>query len=202
MIETIKENPRLRRLALWLICPDGHPRPRWWVRAFLTPLQHRHGKGARISRRARLDIFPWHRFYLGRGSRIEDYAVINNGSGDVILGDDNYIGIGTVIVGPVETGCCVGIGQHVSVQGFNHGYEDVDTPPLEQEVTKRPVRIGSYTHLNTNVVVLGGVEIGERCQIGAGAVVTKNIPPYSVAVGNPARVIKRYDPERKVWVRV
>ena len=152
MIETIKNNPKLRKLALWLICPDGHPRPRWWVRTFLTPLRHRHGKGARISRRARLDIFPWHRFTLGAGTRIEDFAVINNGSGDVIFGENNYIGIGSVIVGPVETGACVGIGQH--------------------------------------------------CQIGAGAVVTKDIPPYSVAVGNPARVVKRYDFEKKEWVRV
>ena len=148
MIETIKNNPKLRKLALWLICPDGHPRPRWWVRTFLTPLRHRHGKGARI-------------------------AVINNGSGDVIFGENNYIGIGSVIVGPVETGACVGIGQHVSVQGFNHGYEDVDTAPLQQSVTKRPVKIGSNTHLNTNVIVLAGVTIGQHCQIGAGAVVTK-----------------------------
>lgn len=201
MIETIKNNPRLRRLVLWLICPDGHPRPRWWVRAFLTPLLHRHGKGAKISRRARLDIFPWHRFYLGAGTRIEDFSVINNGSGDVVLGEQNYIGIGTIIVGPVETGRGVGIGQHVSVQGFNHGYEDVDTPPLLQSVTKRPVKIGDYTHLNTNVVVLGGVTIGERCQIGAGAVVTHDIPPYSVAVGNPARVVKQYDFGSKTWIK-
>ncbi len=202
MIETIKNNPKLRKLALWLICPDGHPRPRWWVRTFLTPLRHRHGKGARISRRARLDIFPWHRFTLGAGTRIEDFAVINNGSGDVIFGENNYIGIGSVIVGPVETGACVGIGQHVSVQGFNHGYEDVDTAPLQQSVTKRPVKIGSNTHLNTNVIVLAGVTIGQHCQIGAGAVVTKDIPPYSVAVGDPARGVKRYDFEKKEWVRV
>ena len=49
---------------------------------------------------------------------------------------------------------------------------------------------------------LAGVTIGERCQIGAGSVVTKDIPAYSVAVGNPARVIKRYDPEKQTWVKI
>ena len=51
-------------------------------------------------------------------------------------------------------------------------------------------------------MVVAGVTIGERCQIGAGSVVTKDIPAYSVAVGNPARVIKRYDPENKTWVKI
>ena len=78
----------------------------------------------------------------------------------------------------------------------------MDTAPLQQSVTKRPVKIGSNTHLNTNVIVLAGVTIGQHCQIGAGAVVTKDIPPYSVAVGNPARVVKRYNFEKKEWVRV
>ena len=66
----------------------------------------------------------------------------------------------------------------------------------------RPVKVGDYTHLGTNSTIMAGVTIGERCQIGAGSVVTKDIPPYSVAVGNPARVVKRYDFEKKEWVRV
>ena len=51
-------------------------------------------------------------------------------------------------------------------------------------------------------MVVAGVTIGERCQIGAGSVVTKDIPAYSVAVGNPARVIKCYDPEKQTWVKI
>lgn len=56
--------------------------------------------------------------------------------------------------------------------------------------------IGRESHIGANSVVVA-VTIGERCQIGAGSVVTKDIPAYSVAVGNPARVIKRYDPENR-----
>ena len=62
--------------------------------------------------------------------------------------------------------------------------------------------IGRESHIGANSVVVAGVEIGERCQIGAGSVVTKDIPAYSVAVGNPARVIKRYDPEKQTWVKI
>ena len=61
---------------------------------------------------------------------------------------------------------------------------------------------GDAARIGANSVVVAGVTIGERCQIGAGSVVTKNIPSYSVAVGNPARVIKRYDAARAKWIRV
>ena len=53
-----------------------------------------------------------------------------------------------------------------------------------------------------NAVITSGVTIGKHSVIAAGAVVTKNIPPYSVAVGNPAKVIKKYDFEKQEWVRV
>jgi acetyltransferase-like isoleucine patch superfamily enzyme len=57
-------------------------------------------------------------------------------------------------------------------------------------------------HIGANAVVLAGVRIGKRSQVGAGSVVTKDIPPFSIAAGNPARVIKRFDFEREEWVRV
>ena len=106
------------------------------------------------------------------------------------------------MVGPVDIGRYVFLGQHVSVQGLIHSYEDVTQDPNLQPLMLRPVKVGDYTHLGTNSTIMAGVTIGERCQIGAGSVVTKDIPPYSVAVGNPARVVKRYDFEKKEWVRV
>ena len=51
-------------------------------------------------------------------------------------------------------------------------------------------------------MITAGVHVGKRCQIGAGSVVTKDIPDYSIAVGNPARVIKQYDFEQKEWIKV
>ena len=201
MIATIKQNPRLRRLVLWLLTPSKRPRPRWWLR-LLRPLLHPAGKGSKICSHARADIFPWHRFVLEREAQIEDYAVVNNGAGDVRIGEGSRVGVGSVVVGPVDIGRYVFLGQHVSVQGLIHGYEDVTQDPNLQPLKLRPVKVGDYTHLGTNSTIMAGVTIGERCQIGAGSVVTKDIPPYSVAVGNPARVVKRYDFEKKEWVRV
>ena len=201
MIGTIKRNPRLRRLALWMLSSPKRPRPRWWVR-ILRPLLHPAGRGSKISRHARADVFPWHRFTLEQNAQIEDFAVVNNGAGDVRIGEGSRVGIGSVVVGPVDIGRHVFLGQHVSVQGLSHGYEDVTTDPNLQPLMLRPVKVGDYTHLGTNSTILAGVTIGQRCQIGAGSVVTKDIPPYSVAVGNPARVVKRYDSDKKEWVRV
>ncbi len=201
MIEKIKQNPRLRRLVLWLLTPSKRPRPRWWLR-LLRPLLHPAGKGSKICSHARADIFPWHRFVLERDAQIEDFAVVNNGAGDVRIGEGSRVGVGSVVVGPVDIGRYVFLGQHVSVQGLIHGYEDVTQDPNLQPLMLRPVKVGDYTHLGTNSTIMAGVTIGERCQIGAGSVVTKDIPPYTVAVGNPARVVKRYDFEKKEWVRV
>ncbi len=201
MIERIKNNPCLKRFALRLISPSERPRPRLWVRWFVTPFVHRRGKGARIHRRARADIFPWHRFELGPRAQIEDFAVVNNGAGDLAIGEGSRIGIGSVVVGPVAIGRYVFLGQHVSVQGINHGYKDIHEDPNLQPLEKRRVTVGDYTHIGTNSTVVAGVTIGERCMIGAGSVVTKDIPPYCVAVGNPARVVKRYDFERQEWIK-
>ena len=66
---------------------------------------------------------------------------------------------------------------------------------------RKEIVIGQESHIGANSVVVAGVHIGERVQVGAGSVVTKDIPSYCVAVGNPARVIKRYDHEQKKWIR-
>lgn len=201
MIEKIKQNPRLRRLVMWFLSSPKRPRPRWWLR-LLRPLLHPAGQGSRIWCHARADVFPWHRFVLEADAQIEDFAVVNNGAGDVRIGEGSRVGVGSVVVGPVDIGRYVFLGQHVSIQGLIHGYEDVTQDPNLQPLMLRPVKVGDYTHLGTNSTIMAGVTIGERCQIGAGSVVTKDIPPYTVAVGNPARIVKRYDFEKKEWVRV
>ena len=80
-----------------------------------------------------------------------------------------------------------------------HGYEDINIPIKQQPIIQKgTVEIGEGSWLGENVCVLGA-HIGKHCVIGANSVVTKDIPDYSVAVGVPARVIKRYDPEKKQW---
>jgi len=139
---------------------------------------------------------------MGEESIIESYCTVNNGAGDMILGKKVRIGIGSVVIGPVIFGDRVGLGQHVFVSGFNHTYSDGEKDSNDQGLTVKPTRIDEDSHIGANSVVVAGVHIGKRCQIGAGSVVTKDIPDFSVAVGNPARVVKRYNPETKQWERV
>lgn len=202
ILATIKSNPKVKEFALWLITPKRNPRPRWYIRWFVNRFVHKRGKGSTIRRRSRVDVFPWKRFEIGKLTTIEDFTTINNGSGDVILSDRVRIGIGSVIIGPVTMGNGSGLGQHVFVAGFNHGYDDGTKNSSIQPLVIRPVVIEDEAHIGANSVVTAGVTIGKRSQIGAGSVVTKSIPPFSVAIGNPARVIKQYNHETGKWEKV
>ncbi|MFT5254283.1 MAG: acetyltransferase-like isoleucine patch superfamily enzyme [Flavobacteriales bacterium] len=199
IVSKIKSNPKLKKFVLWSIAPNRNPRPRLWVRWFLNPLKHKKGKGATVRRRSRIDVFPWNRFDIGDLTTIEDFCTVNNGSGDVILGNRVRVGIGSVVIGPVTMGNGSGLGQHVFVSGFNHGFSDGTKNSSQQPLQVKPTVIGEDSHIGANSVVLAGVTIGKRCQIGAGSVVTKDIPPFSVVVGNPARVIKQFNHETKAW---
>jgi acetyltransferase-like isoleucine patch superfamily enzyme len=199
-LQRIKANPKLKKFIVWTISPSRRPRPRIWVRLLLNPLVHKKGSDTVIRRRySRIDVFPWKRFQVGRETTIEDFTVINNGAGDVIIGDRVRIGIGSVIIGPVQIGHGAGTGQHVFISGFNHGYADGNRNSSEQPLVIKTVIIEEESHVGANSVVLPGVRIGRRSQIGAGSVVTKDIPPFSVAVGNPARVIKRFNKVTGQW---
>jgi acetyltransferase-like isoleucine patch superfamily enzyme len=89
----------------------------------------------------------------------------------------------------------------VYISDANHGYVDRDEPVGRQFAAPRPVRVGSGSWLGHGALVLGGATIGDHVVVGAGAVVTGDLPDYSVAVGNPARVIRRYV-TGEGWVRV
>ncbi|MFA9388892.1 MAG: DapH/DapD/GlmU-related protein [Prolixibacteraceae bacterium] len=202
IVDKIKANPKLKSFVLWTISPNRNPRPRLWVRLILNPIKHKKGKGAKIRRRSRIDVFPWNRFEIGALTTIEDFCVVNNGSGDVLLGDRVRVGVGSVIIGPVSMGNGSGLGQHVFVAGFNHGYEDGTKNSSVQPLTIRPTVIEDEAHVGANCVVVAGITIGKRSQVGAGSVVTRDIPPFSVAVGNPARVIKQFKHETGLWEKV
>ncbi len=202
LIYKVKSNPKLKQIALRAIAPRRNPRPRLWVKWFLNPLKHKRGKGSVIRRRSRIDVFPWNRFEIGGLTTIESFCTVNNGSGDVLLGDRVRVGIGSVVIGPVTMGNGSGLGQHVFISGFNHGFSDGSKNSSEQALDIRPTVIEDEAHIGANSVVLAGVTIGRNCQVGAGSVVTKDIPPYSVAVGNPARVIKQFNHHTGEWEAV
>lgn len=82
------------------------------------------------------------------------------------------------------------IGERFTAHSDNHDFKDTSILIRHQGVKKMPIYIGEDCWIGSNVIILGGVKIGNGCVIGAGSVVTKDIPEYSVAVGNPAHIIK------------
>lgn len=202
LLLTIKRNEKLKSLLIKTISSSHHLRPRWWVRNFVNPFVHKREKGSIVRRSSRMDVFPWKHFHLGKRSMIEDFAVINNGAGDVIIGDNTRVGIGTVIIGPVTIGNNVGIGQNAFISGFNHIYKPDEGIPEGRELQHRPVVIGDDSHIGANAVIVPGVQLGKWVIVGAGSVVTKDIDSYSLVVGNPAKVIKKYNKALLKWEKV
>jgi acetyltransferase-like isoleucine patch superfamily enzyme len=202
LISNIKENPKYKKLFLWFIVSPLRARPRWYIKWFINPFFHKKGKHTLIRFKARLDVVFFKQFNIGSYSTIEDYCVISNGSGDVIIGDECQIGIGTAILGPVTIGKGAGTGQHVFISGFNHEFKDGTKNSKYQGLDIRGVVIEDEVHIGANSVVVAGVTIGKRSQIGAGSVVTKDIPPYSIAAGNPAKVLKRYNFDTNLWEKI
>lgn len=200
--QKIKSNPLLKSLALRLLIPKNEYRPRLWVKWFLNPFRHNHAKGSIIRNSARTDLFPYNKFSLGSYSIIEDFTTVNNAVGDVIIGNKTIVGMGSVIIGPVEIGNNVMIAQNIVMSGLNHGYQDVNLPPSEQKVSCNEIKISDNVWIGSNSVITAGVTLGKHAVIGAGSVVTKNVPSYAVAVGNPARIIKKYNSATNDWESV
>lgn len=197
----IKQNPKLKRLLLHLIIHPVKTRPRWWIRRFQFVYLKR-GKGSVIYRSVRKDLPPFNLFRLGKYSVIEDYSCLNNSVGDIIIGDYCRIGLSNTVIGPITIGNRVNISQNVVLIGLDHNYQDVHKGIIEQGVTTSPITIGDDTIIGANTIVLSGITIGKHCFIGAGCLVNKDIPDYTVAVGNPVRIIKQYDFNQEKWIRI
>lgn len=113
-------------------------------------------------------------------------------SSSVELGNNSDIGLRCRLNGKVIIGDDVIMAPDVAVYTVNHNTSRTDIPIKYQGITEeRPVTIGDGCWICTRVIILPGVSIGKGCVIGAGAVVTKSIPDYCVAAGNPAVIVKK-----------
>lgn len=109
----------------------------------------------------------------------------------IYIGADTYINRHTFIDASLSItigrNCAIGPGCYFT--DHDHGC-DPDRPPLEQPFVAKPTRIGHSVWIGANVTILKGVTIGDYAVVGAGSVVTHDIPPGAVAVGVPAQIIR------------
>jgi acetyltransferase-like isoleucine patch superfamily enzyme len=124
------------------------------------------------------------------------------------LGDDSWIAAGAIVRGHVSIGnwCSVNPYAHIagrvrigngvriaglaSIYGFNHSFGRTDIPIHAQGHTEKGVVINDGCWIGANVLVVDGVNIGAHCVVAGGAVVTQDVPEYSVIGGNPARILR------------
>ena len=91
------------------------------------------------------------------------------------------------------------IAANVTITDIHHPYEDIELPIERQDIITNTVYIGSDSKIYNNTVILPGTCIGRHVTIGANSVVSGNIPDYCVAVGSPAKIVKRYNFNSKSW---
>ncbi len=131
-------------------------------------------------------------FTLGKYAIIECTGVLRNVGNSLKIG--NNVGINHFcfigVRGDIEIGNDVIFGPRVNIFSENHNYEDITIPIKNQGVTKGKTIIGNDVWIGANVSIMSGVKIGDGCIIAAGAIVTKDIPPYSIIGGVPAKVLK------------
>lgn len=155
---------------------------------------------------------------LGENPRIHPDAMINARNAEISLGDGIVVAQGTAIQGNVTIGNNCSVQMNGNIVGYpgeegrvvigdnvriaancmmiagNHVFTDPDTPICKQGMSLAPIVIEDDVWIAGRVNVMSGVRIGKGSVIGAGSVVTKDIPPYSIAVGIPAKVMKSRKP--------
>lgn len=153
------------------------------------------GEGLTTGVGCRFDCFPSDnpnevKIRFGKNVQINDYV--------------HMVGMKSIVIGDN-----VLMASHVFISDNSHGAyrgdgcdSDPLIPPTQREYRTAPVRIGNNVWIGESVIVMPGVTIGEGCVIGAHSIVNKSIPDYTVAVGAPAKVVKKYNFESKHWERV
>lgn len=132
----------------------------------------------------------------GKNVNIEQGATF---SAKVSLGDYSGIGINARINGTCSIGRHVMMGTDVVIITRNHAFDRTDIPMMEQGFEQeRPVVIGDDVWIGDRVIILPGVTVGNGSILAAGAVVTRDVPPYSIVAGVPAKVIRNRLDESKI----
>ncbi len=165
------------------------------------------GRGARLQRPRWLvhpeSISLASGVMIWRYARLESVASPQYGLGKIEIGESTaiqpFVHIGAVERVSIGRSCL--FGSHVFITDHDHRPSSPGDAVFEsRQVAVAPVCIEDRVWLGEFVGVLKGVTIGEGSIVGAGSVVTRDLPPFSIATGSPARVIRRWDREKERWL--
>ena len=151
--------------------------------------------------------------HLGKGVGIGKYAYFlpctqfanKKYTPQIIIGDGTWIGIRNsfACIDRIEVGKNVLFAGYVHLTDHSHGYEDITKPcSVQPLISKGPIIIEDDCWLGFEAEILSGVHIGKHSIVAARAVVTKDVPPYCIVAGNPAKVVKKYNFDTKKWEKV
>lgn len=169
-------------------------------------------RGLYVGIGAKIDLSGGGTLELNENVQLMPYSmVVPHKGGRIFIGHNSQISMFSRIASAnfVKIGNNVMFGPNIFVADYNHEYKDVETPVMYQGIyskwldkSKPCLEIDDDCWIGTNTTIVGNVHIGKHCVIGANSVVNSDLPDYSVAVGCPAKVIKRYDVEQKKWIKV
>ena len=163
-------------------------------RAVWRALARRFGDGVQIGRGV-LCRHP-ETFEIGSNVFIGDQAVLQGRfDGRCVIGDHVWIGPQSYFdARDLVIEESVGWGPGAKVLGSTHSGVPTTVPIIQTDLTIRPVRIGAWSDIGVNAVVLPGVTVGKGAIVGAGAVLTEDVEPFTIVAGVPARLIRRREP--------
>lgn len=137
------------------------------------------------------------------GSRLQAYPTEGNQFPKIKIGRDCYFCYRLSIFsgGEVLIGDSVLCGSDITIDSTCHSHNpNLGIPYMEQQITSRSIKIGNNVWIGDKAIILPGVNIGDNSVVGAGAVVTKDVPSYCVVAGNPARIIKTFCKKNNKWL--
>ena len=151
------------------------------------------GRFVEFGYRFRFDRSAPYRARVGEKTIAEDFNVWNTDLGDITVGKKCWFGLNAVVMGPVEIGDGTTFGPYIKIIGPRHPVLDPGQEKREKTI------IGKNVWVSTGSIILFGVNIGDNAIIGAGSVVTKDVPEGAFVNGNPARNLSAL--AKKAWDR-
>jgi acetyltransferase-like isoleucine patch superfamily enzyme len=186
---TLEELQEIYSRILFRDSPTGAHERRVLLRAMCKSF----GNGVRIG----LGVLVLHpqTFEIGDAVFIGNQTFLQGRhDGHCVIGAHTWIGPQSYFdCRDMELGEYVGWGPGAKVLGSEHTGDPASVPVIQTDLVIKPVRVGKWADIGTSAVLLPGVTVGEGAIVGAGAVVTKDVPPYAVAAGVPARVLHQRD---------